>query len=344
MQEEKNITTNEDSFEEEVQQELGLEKEEWTPDIDPTPVKRKLGRSAFGQIKITKRMALVLATLTLLGGTVLLFQKTMPQTTYNTWVNILLLFTDKEFLIFCGVGFVAQMIDGALGMAYGASCTTMLTAYGVSNVMANQSLKISEVFTTMASGLSHWKMGNVNKKLFRNLIIPGVAGALLGSILIAYIDSLEKYGKMIKPVISLYIMFLGAYIIYKALRKKMKKRKTRRLNILAAFGGFMDAVGGGGWGPIVTSTLLSSGRAPKYTIGSVNMAEFFVAFTSACTLSLAIGFQSWKIIAGLIVGGIIAAPLGAFIAGRVKTKPLMLIVGTLIILVNMLTIYKAWLR
>jgi uncharacterized membrane protein YfcA len=221
----------------------------------------------------------------------------------------------------------------------------------VSVSIANSCVKLSEVFTTSASGFSHWKLGNINKKLVKNLIIPGVIGAIFGAILIAYVDSIEGIGKkFVKPAISVYILILGIFIIYKALRKKEKKKKTEKLGILALFGGFMDAAGGGGWGPIVTSTLISKGRNPKYTIGSVNLSEFFIALTSAIIITIIIGLDEWqigggiKVVLGLIFGGIIAAPMGAIVASRVKAKPMMLTVGTLIIIVNMLNIYKAWFK
>ncbi len=305
---------------------------------------QKISKSEFGKRIITKRVALILVVLLVIGTVLNYARTTISDEAYESYTSFLLAFTEKEFLIFVLIGFVAQMVDGALGMAYGISSNTMLIAYGLRNDVAILSIKLSEVFTTAASGFSHWKMGNVNKKLFKNLIIPGVIGAVAGSFLLAYIDSLENYAKYLKPFISIYILLLGVFLIYKALGKVQKKKKTKKLNSLAVFGGFMDAIGGGGWGPIVTSTLLSSGRNPKYTIGSVNLAEFFVAFSGAATLTWAVGLSGWKVVVGMIIGGIIAAPFGAIIAGKVKAKPLMILIGVLIIIVNSWTIYKAWLK
>jgi uncharacterized membrane protein YfcA len=303
---------------------------------------KKISRSDFGRRILTKRVALVLGVLVLSGFLINL----IPAVSDNGYANVfafLEVFTQPEFLIFVLIGFVAQMIDGALGMAYGASSNTMLITAGVPSDVAIQSIKISEVFTTAASGISHWKMGNVNKKLFKNLIVPGVLGAIAGSLLLVYIESLETFSKQfLKPLISVYILFLGVYLIFKAIIGVKKKKKTKQLRVLAATGGFFDAVGGGGWGPIVTSTLLSRGRNPKYTIGSVNLAEFFIAFAGAVTLTWAIGLHGWRVVTGLIVGGIIAAPFGAIIAQKVKTKPLMILVGSLIIIVNLWNIYKAY--
>ncbi len=320
-------------------------------EISHKRINKKLTRSEFGGKVITKRLSLIFAVLLLLGIGISITHTTLSQENYNQILDFLVTFTQPEFIAYVLIGFIAQMIDGALGMAYGASSMTMLTSYGVSSAIANSCIKLSEVFTTSASGFSHWKLGNINKKLVKNLIIPGVIGAIFGAILIAYVDSIEGFNKkFVKPVISIYILFLGVYIIYKALKKKAKKKKTEKLGILALFGGFMDAAGGGGWGPIVTSTLISKGRNPKYTIGSVNLSEFFIALTSAIIITVIIGLEEWqlgggiKIALGLIIGGIIAAPMGAIVASKIKAKPMMLTVGSLIIIVNLLNIYKAWFK
>ncbi|MBX9853247.1 MAG: sulfite exporter TauE/SafE family protein [Cytophagaceae bacterium] len=248
-------------------------------------------------------------------------------------------FLQEEILIFILVGFVAQMIDGALGMAYGVSSTSMMLSAGVSPELASAGVHTAEVFTSGASGLSHLFHGNVNKKLFKNLIIPGTIGAVLGAYVLTSID-----GNAIKPFVSAYLLFMGMLIIKKAFNKIKKKTKTKRLAPLALVGGFVDSVGGGGWGPVVSSTLIGKGRNPKYTIGSVNLAEFFVAVASASVFTIILGFQNWKIVLGLIIGGVIAAPLAAIIVGRIKTKPLMIIVGCLIIGLSLNTIISAILK
>ena len=339
---EKEIELENDS--EEIAEEPGSDKKK-------KPFLRKITRSEFGSKIVVKRLSLVLAVLLLIGAVITYIRTNLSDTTYNQIVDYLLFFTQPEFLGYVLIGFIAQMIDGALGMAYGASSMTMLTSYGVSSSIANSCIKLSEVFTTSASGFSHWKLGNINKKLVKNLIIPGMIGAIFGATLIAYVDQIEGIGKKyVKPVISIYILILGIFIIYKALRKKEKKKKTENLSALAAFGGFMDAAGGGGWGPIVTSTLISKGRNPKYTIGSVNLSEFFIALTSAVIITVLIGLEEWKVgggikvVLGLIFGGFIAAPMGAVVASRIKAKPMMLTVGILIIVVNLLNIYKAWFK
>ncbi|MCK7559091.1 sulfite exporter TauE/SafE family protein [Chitinophaga sedimenti] len=198
---------------------------------------------------------------------------------------------------------------------------------------------MAEVFTTGASGIAHFKLGNVNKKLFLNLLVPGVIGAVLGAYLLSdWID-----GDAIKPYMSAYLLILGVVIITKALKKRKRKSKTRNLGPLAAFGGFMDSIGGGGWGPIVTSTLLSQGRTVNYTIGSVNAAEFFISLSSAVTFLLYNGIAAWHVIVGLVIGGVIASPFAAILVKKIKRKPLMLLVGTLVILMSLRTIILAWL-
>ncbi|GAB3931679.1 sulfite exporter TauE/SafE family protein [Larkinella terrae] len=230
------------------------------------------------------------------------------------------------FWLFVAAGFLAQTIDGALGMAYGISSTSLLLSMGVSPAAASASVHIAEVFTTGASGLSHWKFGNVNKKLFKILVLPGVAGAIIGAYILSSFD-----GNAIKPYISFYLVFMGLVIIRKALMKKKAKQKTRYVGPLALLGGFIDAVGGGGWGPVVTSSLIGQGRNPRYTIGSVNLAEFFIAAAGAGTFILMIGTGDWPVTAGLLLGGVLASPFAAFVCGKINPKVLMIIVGFVII-------------
>ncbi|MEP6880227.1 MAG: sulfite exporter TauE/SafE family protein, partial [Nitrosospira sp.] len=180
------------------------------------------------------------------------------------------------------VGFFAQVVDGALGMAYGVTATTFLLATGASPGAASASVHIAEIFTTGVSGISHAKFGNVNKQLFVRLLVPGILGGVLGAILVTQID-----GAIFKPYISTYLLLLGIYILSKAFRPlRLRTQAPRHVGKLALFGGFVDAAGGGGWGPVVTSTLVSSGNDPRTTIGSVNFAEFFLTLTSAAVFSL----------------------------------------------------------
>jgi uncharacterized protein len=245
---------------------------------------------------------------------------------------------NRDFFIFLGIGVAAQLVDGMLGMGYGATSTSFLLTMGVPPAISSSSVHLSEMFTTGASAISHHRFGNINKKLFKLLLLPGVIGSVLGAYLLS--DVID--GDAIKPIIAVYMIILGAVIIRKALKTNIVKQKTKRLGALAVFGGFMDAVGGGGWGPIVTSTLLGRGRDPRYTIGSVNAAEFAVAFSSGITFLLFQGFNSWQVASGLILGGVIAAPFGAFLLGKVPRKPMLIMVGILVISLSIRTLYKIY--
>ena len=245
---------------------------------------------------------------------------------------------DQTFFWFLLAGFLAQIVDGALGMAYGVTSNTVLLSFGLSPKLASAAVHTAEVFTTGVSGLSHIKFGNFNKSLFIKLIVPGVLSATVGAFLLGSIID----GDLIKPYVNGYLVVLGGIILYKAFRKKKQEEKAnlKKAPIYALFGGFLDAIGGGGWGPIVTSNLISQGNTPSTVIGTVNTAEFFITFFSAGVLIYFTGIQSWQIILGLIVGGTLAAPFGAYVAKRLPTKTMMIAVGVLIILTSLFTLSK----
>jgi uncharacterized membrane protein YfcA len=245
-----------------------------------------------------------------------------------------------EFLIFVLGGFIAQMIDGSLGMAYGVSASTFLSSFGVPPAAASASIHTAEIFTSGVSGLSHLKFGNVNKKLFKSLLIPGVIGAIMGAYILS---SFEQYNVIIRPIVAAYTLLLGIIIIRKAIGKRKEKTKTKNVPALAGFGGFMDSIGGGGWGPIVASTLIAKGRSPRYTIGSVNLAEFFVSLASSLTFFATIGVAYFQIIAGLILGGIIAAPIAANLTRKLPVKKMMIFVGGVIIIASTRLIINSFL-
>lgn len=257
--------------------------------------------------------------------------KYLPQATEKE-----LLF-DETFFWFLLAGFLAQIVDGALGMAYGVTSNTVLLGFGLSPKLASAAVHTAEVFTTGVSGLSHIMFGNFDKLLFLKLIIPGVITASLGAFLLgAVID-----GEVIKPYITAYLLILGIIILLKAFKKKVDtKHNLKNASLYAALGGFLDAIGGGGWGPIVTSNLIRQGNTPSKVIGTVNTAEFFVTFFTAGILIYFTGIQSWQIILGLIIGGIIAAPLGAFVTKKVPQKAMTISVGSLIILTSLFSLYK----
>jgi uncharacterized membrane protein YfcA len=246
---------------------------------------------------------------------------------------------DKDLLI-AGliIGAIAQIVDGALGMAYGITATAFLLSNGISPAVATGSVHIAEIFTTGASGLSHWRMGNVNLKLFKALIIPGIIGGLTGVFLITSID-----GDLIRPWISGYLLIVGIFIFYKAFKKTYFRSRvdSKKIFPLALVGGFVDSAGGGGWGSVVTANLLGSGHEPRKTIGSVNAAEFFITIITGFSFSILIGFNHWEVVAGLIVSGMIIAPLSAKILSKFPVKPLMAFVGSLIVILSSVIIYKS---
>jgi len=248
---------------------------------------------------------------------------------------------DMSILVFVLVGFIAQMIDGALGMAYGVSSNTFLLSLGIPPAAASASVHMAEVFTTGISGFSHWRLGNVDWKLVKRLLFPGVVGGVAGAYLLTSID-----GNIIKPYIAGYLLIMGGVIIYKAFtmtpRNKPDEYHGPRISLLGLVGGFCDAIGGGGWGPVVTSTLVARGKYPRMTIGSVNFSEFFVTFAESVTFVLALNFsQYWQIILGLLIGGAVAAPIAARLTKKLPLKTLMILVGILIIVTSIRTIVLA---
>ncbi|MCX9157716.1 sulfite exporter TauE/SafE family protein [Niveibacterium sp. 24ML] len=236
-----------------------------------------------------------------------------------------------------GVGLLAQVIDGALGMAYGITATSFLLASGASPAMASGATHLAEVFTTGVSGVSHLRLGNVNKRLFLALLLPGIIGALIGTYILSNVD-----GKLLKPFINAYLLLMGLYVLSKAFRHIKVKHdiNPRRVAPLALFGGFMDTTGGGGWGPIVTTSLVGSGHDPRTTIGSVNFAEFFLTVTVATAFFTILDNSVWRMVAGLAIGGLFAAPLAAYITRHFKTKTLLILVGALISLVSAINIAR----
>jgi uncharacterized membrane protein YfcA len=243
---------------------------------------------------------------------------------------------DLHIIIYIIVGFVAQLIDGSMGMAYGVSASTFLISVGIPPAAASASLHTAEIFTTAVSGFSHFRFGNVDKQLFKKLIIPGVLGGIMGAYLLVSIPA-----KIIKPVVAVYLLIIGLVILMKAIRNQNAQAQETPIIALGLVGGFMDAAGGGGWGPIVTSTLLARGNHPRFTIGSVNASEFFVTTAEVATFIVTIGLVHWDVIIGLIVGGVVAAPFGAYLCKRINPRTMMIIVGLLIISLSARTIVLA---
>lgn len=240
-----------------------------------------------------------------------------------------------EIIIFIILGFCAELIDGTMGMAYGVSSNTFLRSVGVPSAVSSACVHISEVFTTLVSGLSHLKLKNVDKGLFLKLLVPGCIGGALGAYLLVSFSS-----NAIDVIIDIYLIVMGVVIFSKIFKKPKPPREYGNYAYgLGLAGGFTDAMGGGGWGPVVTSTLLASGHDTRKTIGTVNTAEFFVTIAETTTFVAMIGdFRAYTtIIVGLIIGGVIAAPIGAVLCKKIPVRQMLGIVGALVVFLN---VYK----
>ncbi|MCQ1849907.1 sulfite exporter TauE/SafE family protein [Neorhizobium galegae] len=233
----------------------------------------------------------------------------------------------SEFLIFVAIGFFAQIIDGALGMAFGVLTTTSLLAVGVAPAAASAMTHVTECFTTAASGASHLYNRNVDWRLVARLAPAGMVGGTIGAFVLSNID-----GKAIEPFVSVYLIVVGLFILYKAFQPKFPRDvRDWIVPFVGGAGGLLDAMGGGGWGPIVTSSLLGRGHDPKKVIGSTNLTEFAVTTVISATFIVALGWSELSSALGLILGGILAAPIGAFIVRHLPVKPLMIAVSVIII-------------
>lgn len=233
-------------------------------------------------------------------------------------------------------GFIAQLVDGALGMAYGLTASSFLISFGIAPASASATVHAAEVFTTGFSGLSHHYYGNVDKKLFWRLLIPGVFGAGIGAYILASLP-----GDKFSPFVSAYLLIIGVVIVVKAFREFPPVAVTKYVAPLGFFGALIDALGGGGWGPVVASTLLARGSHVRMTVGTVNAVEFFVTLTASIVFFLTLGLANWNIILGLAIGGIVAAPIGAYAVKRVPLRPLLFFVGLLIIILSARTLLRA---
>jgi len=234
----------------------------------------------------------------------------------------------EDLLTFAAVGFAAQMIDGAIGMAYGLSATSVLLTLGVAPATASASVHAAEVFTTGASGLAHWRLGNVRRALVLRLALPGVLGGVLGAHLLVGAPT-----TLVRVFVSFYLLALGGVVLLKALRPPPPVAaaiSTGRRAALGFCGGLLDAIGGGGWGAIVTSTLIGQGNVPREAIGSASLAEFFVTAAVSATFVATVGVSLWPTVAGLVLGGVLAAPFAALVARRLPDRPLMVIVGVVV--------------
>lgn len=233
---------------------------------------------------------------------------------------------EHAFWIFVAIGLCAQLVDGALGMAYGLVSSSVLLAFGVPPAAASAAVHTAEVFTTGVSGAAHAKLGNVDKRLFLRLAIPGVAGGVIGAYALTQVP-----GDAIKPYIYAYLFLLAVLILLRALGRRIPRREVKRVGVLGFFAGLLDATGGGGWGPMATSTLLANGGKARTSIGTVNAAEFVVTLAISITFLLGIGLEYWQVTAGLLVGGVVAAPLAALLVKHLPERAVLATVGVLIL-------------
>ncbi len=239
---------------------------------------------------------------------------------------------------FVAAGFAAQIVDGALGMAFGViSSTLLISVLGVPPATASASVHLVECFTTGVSGVSHALHRNVNWKLFWRLLLPGVAGGVTGAYLLSSLDA-----SVTRPFVMAYLAAIGLYLLWRGLRQPPKAREPKVIAPLGLIGGFLDAAGGGGWGPVVTSNLLVQGATPRTTIGTVNAVEFFLTISISLTFLIHLGLSAFTTaVAGLLIGGVFAAPFGAIIAKRVPARTLLILVGTVLTITSLYSVYRA---
>jgi uncharacterized membrane protein YfcA len=242
-----------------------------------------------------------------------------------------------DFLLHVVVGFAAQLVDGALGMAYGVTASSLLLGMGVPPAVSSATVHAAECFTTGVSAVSHHAFGNIDRKLFRRLLLPGMLGAGVGAYLLSTID-----GNMLKPWIAGYLLLMGLVILFKSFRELVRREVTTHVSTLGFFGALLDAIGGGGWGPIVASNLIARGHELRLTVGSVNAVEFFVTLTASAVFLATLGTAHFGLVLGLAVGGVVAAPLGAWLVRFIKPRLLMPVVGLLVIGLSLRTLHHAF--
>ncbi len=246
-------------------------------------------------------------------------------------------FPMSELLPFIAIGFAAQMVDGALVMAFWTISSTLLISIGVPPAAASAGVHTVETFTTGVSGISHIAHRNVDWRLFARIVIPGVIGCILGAYVLTAIPA-----ETARPAVLAYLAGMGLYLLWRGARHKHTEREPRFVSPLGLIGGFLDAAGGGGWGPVVTSNLLVQGGSPRKVIGTVNTAEFFLTVTISATFIAALGIEAFTVATvGLLVGGVVAAPFGALVAKRIVPDLLLSMVGAVLTLTSLYGLYRS---
>jgi uncharacterized membrane protein YfcA len=243
----------------------------------------------------------------------------------------------QDLLPFIAIGFAAQLVDVARGMAFGVISTTLLLSLGVPPAAASAGVHTVETFTTGASGISHIVHRNIDWKLFARLALPGVVGGVLGAYVLSNIDA-----GVARPFVLTYLMSIGLYLIWRGFHYPPHHKTPRVIEPLGLVGGFLDAVGGGGWGPVVTGNLLAQGAEPRKTIGTVSASEFVLTTTISATFIATLGWAAFTVATvGLLIGGILAAPLGAIVVKKVPAKRLLVLVGCLLTITSIYGVYRA---
>ena len=245
----------------------------------------------------------------------------------------------SALLPFIAVGFAAQAVDGALGMAFGVISNPLLVGVmGVPPALASQRVHVVECFTTATSGISHLLHGNIDKKLFFRLLIPGMVGGATGAYVLTSLDA-----AVVKPFVLAYLTAIGLMLLYRGFKYPPQGKPAKVVAPLGLVGGFLDAAGGGGWGPVVTSNLLIQGADPRRVVGTVNAVEFFLTLTISATFIYHLGFADLAgATLGLLIGGLAAAPLGAWAAKHIPAKPMLVMVGIVLTATSAFGVYKAW--
>ena len=239
----------------------------------------------------------------------------------------------RDVLLFALIGFIAQLVNGSLGMAYGMITMTFMLAVGTPPLVANSSVQFAKLLTSGVSSVSHWRLGNVNRPLLWRLALFGMAGGVLGALVAIMLPT-----ALLTPLVAVYLFIMGVRIFLRLRTSQAGNLQEQPVHVmpLGAIAGFLNAVGGAGWGPITTSTLLAKGKNPRQTIGSVSVAEFFVSVATFVTLVSRIPLSSlrWQVVVGLMLGGVIAAPLAAYVCGRLPTRTMMVAVSMLIMVLS----------
>lgn len=239
------------------------------------------------------------------------------------------------------VGVLAEIVAGSMGMGYGVICTTTLLFLNIPPHIVSASIHSAESFTTAAGSISHIRLKNVSKSLVKKLAIPAVIGAIIGALCLTYVG--EYYSKITKTIIAFYTLYLGFKILSNAFNPKKDKTLKKKTNLtrLGVIGGFIDSFAGGGWGPLVTGTLIKNSFTPRFAVGSSTVAKFILTITAAITFFFTLGIQHWNIILGLLFGGIITAPFSAMLTAKLPVNKMFIIIGSLVITMSSVTIYKS---